>query len=209
MSTGESEICVLGDNFTERYGENHQSEVLDKKFVLLRFGGSRRVFSHRRRQFLRWKSHTATNAVKTLRGCYTLARQELASWRSHSEAESAEQQANEFKKSGPNATRAHSTRTTPRDSTVSSVSTVRSMASSAEPEEERIKAISSSEFSLRSRSQEMKRTCSFAETTSGHEAVPVIDSDDDNGEIWSTSDHLPFRSTVVDGRTRLLHNEWV
>ncbi|KAG2772036.1 hypothetical protein PC129_g14415 [Phytophthora cactorum] len=192
---------------------------------MLRFGGGRRSFSSRRHQFTLWKGQAASNVVKTLRGCYALARQELTAWRSRSKTASAEEPASETKASPrhrvfnlPKSPDLKRPRNNSRTSAASSTSIVSSLSSTTEAEEEQHKELYRSELSFcvrRSSSLEMKPSLSgFAETTSGsHErlllvnTLPLNDEDDEDNSL--TSRHLPFRSTRIDGRMRVLHNEWV
>ncbi|KAG7380757.1 vacuolar protein sorting-associated protein 9 [Phytophthora pseudosyringae] len=231
LSPAPCEIRVLDDNFAEQFHEEAREYGPSKKRVMLRNGGGGRVFSHRRHQFMLWKGQAASNAVKTLRGCYALARRELATWRTRSKtpaaAAAAEEQSSETETSPrdrvSNARRSHSLKR-PRSnsclSAASSASIVSSLSSAAELEEERHKELCRSEFALRvfrSSSLESKPSlCGFAETTSGsHErlllvhALSLNDDDEETADGASTSRHLPFRSTVIDGRVCVLHNEWV
>ncbi|KAF1779204.1 VPS9 domain [Phytophthora cactorum] len=205
--------------------KDDQPKRPDKKRVMLRFGGGRRSFSSRRHQFTLWKGQAASNVVKTLRGCYALARQELTAWRSRSKTASAEEPASETKASPrhrvfnlPKSPDLKRPRNNSRTSAASSTSIVSSLSSTTEAEEEQHKELYRSELSFcvrRSSSLEMKPSLSgFAETTSGsHErlllvnTLPLNDEDDEDNSL--TSRHLPFRSTRIDGRMRVLHNEWV
>ncbi|KAG3075002.1 hypothetical protein PI124_g20656 [Phytophthora idaei] len=223
-----SEIRVLDGNFAERchgHARDDQPKRPDKKRVMLRFGGGRRSFSSRRHQFTLWKGQAASNVVKTLRGCYALARQELTAWRSRSKTASAEEPASETKASPrhrvfnlPKSPDLKRPRNNSRTSAASSTSIVSSLSSTTEAEKEQHKELYRSELSFcvrRSSSLEMKPSLSgFAETTSGsHErlllvnALPLNDEDDEDNSL--TSRHLPFRSTRINSRMRVLHNEWV
>ncbi|KAG6957430.1 hypothetical protein JG687_00009987 [Phytophthora cactorum] len=207
------------------HARDDQPKRPDKKRVMLRFGGGRRSFSSRRHQFTLWKGQAASNVVKTLRGCYALARQELTAWRSRSKTASAEEPASETKASPrhrvfnlPKSPDLKRPRNNSRTSAASSTSIVSSLSSTTEAEEEQHKELYRSELSFcvrRSSSLEMKPSLSgFAETTSGsHErlllvnTLPLNDEDDEDNSL--NSRHLPFRSTRIDGRMRVLHNEWV
>ncbi|ETP52751.1 hypothetical protein F442_02284 [Phytophthora nicotianae P10297] len=185
----------------------------DKKRVMLRFGG-RRSLSSRRHQFTVWKDQAASNAVKTLRGCYALARQELTAWRNRSKTPPHEGQSSEVKASPSKRPRTNS-----RISAASSTSIVGSLSSTIELEEEHRKELYRSEFSFRVRrssSLEMKPSQrGFAEMPRGsHErllvvhALPLNDEDDDDDSSVN-SRHLPFRTVCINGHERVLHNEWI
>lgn len=227
-----SEIRILDDKFAERYQDEARGDRPKrpgKKRVMLRFQGGQGAFTHRRHQFMLWKGQAATNAVKTLQGCYTLARRELASWRRRAKPEYEERASlSSDTKGSPRQrvssfTKSHSqnrSRPNSRNSVVSCTSVVSSLSSTTDLEEERRKEYCRSEFSLRARrssSLEMKpgQSC-FAETASGsHEllllvnALPLNDSDEEDEDGASASCHLPLRKTVINGRLHVLRNEWV
>jgi hypothetical protein len=229
-----SEIRVLDDAIEAPCDatEERPTSVCTRR-VMLRLDGSRRAFSHRRRQFVLWRSQAASTAVNTLRGCYTLARRELASWRSRAKAASAGSQGRGSAPSDANRRSRRRvsisrysfaekrTRPEPRDSAASSSSVVSSLSSTTDLEEERRKDIHRSEYSLdaaRASIEEQRNSqYGFAETSSdSHErlllvhALPLNDEDEDDSEDAApTTRHLPFRSTLVDGKLHLLRNEWV
>ncbi|KAF4027492.1 hypothetical protein GN244_ATG13005 [Phytophthora infestans] len=222
-ATGHSEIRVLDDNFTEQYHREDRPKISDKKQKTLRFGGGPRSFSSRRQQFTLWKGQAASNAVKVLRGCYSLARRELTAWRSRTKATCTEERTSEIKatlRGESNSSKGlKRPRSYSRTSVTSSNSIVSSLSSTTELENEHQKELIRSEFSLRVRrssSLEMKPSLhGFTETTSGnHErlllvnALPLNDEDEDDDSSL-TSHHLPFRSVWINGHVRVLHNEWV
>ncbi|OWZ07080.1 hypothetical protein PHMEG_00020572 [Phytophthora megakarya] len=170
------------------------------------------MFSHRRTQFMAWKSQAANNAVKTVRGCFTLAQRELASWRRTMKPERKEQRSSPRKRQSLQRSRTNSR--------ISGDSSKSSLSSITDLDEEQRKEQYRSDFSLpvrRSSSLEMKhRFSGFAETTSGSlerlllvNALELNESDDEDGEDPTTSRHLPFRATVVNGEVHILKNEWV
>ncbi|EGZ12998.1 hypothetical protein PHYSODRAFT_259208 [Phytophthora sojae] len=186
-----SEICVLDDSFAERQQEEGSADrptALGRKRVRLRFDG--RVLAARRHQFMQLRGQAANSAATTVRGCYTLALQELTAWRNRSKVAS-----------------------TATEDTPSSIAS--SLSSVTDLEDDRRKEFQRSEFSLDERRVKNKSSqCGFAETNCGsHEqlllvnALPLNDSDDE--DTASTTRHLPYRSTKIDGREYILKNQWV
>ncbi|KAE9000639.1 hypothetical protein PR003_g18884 [Phytophthora rubi] len=206
-----NEIRVLDNSFAEQRQEGASADrptTLGRKRVRLHFDGGRRVF-----QFTQWKGQAASSAAKTLRGCYTLAQQELTAWRSRSKVASAATD----KPSSDTSHRTSSPRKSPssRTSAISSSSIASSLSSATDLEEERRKELNRSDFSLDERRARVKPSQrEFAETTCGsHErlllvnALPLNVSDDEDNS--STTRHLPYRKTMIHGRVYLLKNQWV
>ncbi|EGZ12904.1 hypothetical protein PHYSODRAFT_334742 [Phytophthora sojae] len=218
-----SEICVLDDSFVEREQEEGSADrptTLGKKRVRLRFDGGRRVFAVRRHQFTQWRSQATNSAARTLRGCYTLAQQELTAWRNRSKVASAATDTTPTRHRASSPRQSHDLkrpRATSRSPAFSGTSISSSLSSVTDLEEERRKEIQRSEFSLDERQTKRKPSqCGFAETTCGsHErlllvnALPLNDSDDEDAEGSSTPRHLPYRKTVIDGRLDIVKNQWV
>ncbi|KAH7491834.1 hypothetical protein PRNP1_002655 [Phytophthora ramorum] len=195
---------------------------------MLRFEGGRHTAAHRRHQFTLWKGQAATTVVRTLQGCCTLARRELASWRGRSKVSSRSEDA--YKPSDAECihpTDQQSSRNFKRsrrssyNSSTSSFSITSSLSSATDVEEERRKELRRSEFSTYTPRVAALETnpseFGFAESTSGsHERLLLVDvlplndsDDDDDAKSSSASRHLPYRTTLIDGRPHLLRNEWV
>ncbi|KAG6615125.1 uncharacterized protein IUM83_08720 [Phytophthora cinnamomi] len=106
-----------------------------------------------------------------------------------------------------------------RTSAVSSSSMASSLSSTTDVEEERRKEFHRSEFSLEvsQRSKIKPSPSGFTVTTSGcHErlllvnGLPFNDTDgEDTDDKYSTTRHLPYRRTMINGRVYVLKNQWV
>ncbi|GMF28243.1 unnamed protein product [Phytophthora lilii] len=204
-----SENCGLDNTSANQHlnqpGDSHLTPE-DTIRATMQSKESRRGIAIRRHWLMKWRSQAATTAVRTLRGCYLLARHELVAWRSRSKVPSSadeEEETSESKSTYRKSCGLKRPRTNSRISAASSSSNISSLSSMTDMEEDLRKEFQRSEFSLRVRrssSLEMKPSkCGFAETTSGsHErlllvnALQLNDSDDeDNESSSSASRHLP------------------